>query len=365
MIINTEVAAMVAKNCSVIPLMAYGMVAILALIPVAVITAGSDVIRFMFNSAFTRDAVQRHNNQELLASFILSTQKGFWDSVHSGVNWTVNTGKAAWNWLKKAGSALVGGITMLYMVVALAIIGSLIFSVAVIPVAIFALCQAIGKGVKYAKNAVVEAWASIKEKVEARQRRLAQEAEWNKLVEEALAEEVEVVESFNWIQRLLGIDKICGRMDALEKRVAAIEEKLSEVAPQPVPVEEVVVEEVVEAYDYAPTAYDTWRAEEEKVAQTRAAIVFFAQLLRQQGQEVIIDADSTDMSVVKQITNNNAVNVLTIEMIENMKWNEMQKLAKAANVSYVKKEGKQGLKLRLIKSVDSVEVQEAYARMVA
>lgn len=144
----------------------------------------------------------------------------------------------------------------------------------------------------------------------------------------------------------------------------AIREELAHIAPQPVPVEAVTVEAelVQEEEDVIPLG-DYSLLEEGTQRQMIQYILSFLKLKKEEAEEKIIDIEAASISVVKQITDGGAVRMLTIDMIESMKWNKLQSLAKAASIQYIKSEGKAGLKLRLIKSIDNI--QEAYAEIAA
>ena len=352
--------------------MAISMFVFLAFMVVSTTVASWDITQFLFSSVFTRDEEQRKASQDLLGSFIINHQIAIWDSFHSTVNSVESGVNKSIQWIKDAlvttGKAIAGLFVGTFMVIGFAVIAPVVLIGGLLSLAVLQLFVGCSNLIDWAGRKVEEIKEARKAKAEYKARKAEQDAEWNALVAEALEGE-EDVQEFSWLQRLLGVDKICGRLDNLEVRVAAIEEKLSEVAPQPIPVE--TVEAILEEPEMSfmtrlhGEGKEWWTAidPEEMKAGSPARGFIKGRMINEFGRvqgvvlynqwklsSNIIDIEVTDMSVVKQITDGGAVTVLTIEMIESMKWNEMQKLAKAANVSYVKKEGKEGLKLRLIKS---------------
>ena len=103
------------------------------------------------------------------------------------------------------------------------------------------------------------------------------------------ADEETTVSEFSWLQRLLGIDKICVRMDRVEQRLEAIEA-------------------------------DTL---------TLHKIMDLAELGVELQAAKISDntADEDNLAEVKEVTHRGAVTLLTTEFIENAKWADLRHLA--------------------------------------
>lgn len=99
------------------------------------------------------------------------------------------------------------------------------------------------------------------------------------------ADEETTVSEFSWLQRLLGIDKICVRMDRVEQRLEAIEA-------------------------------DTL---------TLHKIMDLAELgVELQAAKI---ADEDNLAEVKEVTHDGAATLLTIQFIENAKWADLRHLA--------------------------------------